>query len=110
MSLISRDQLDAMGKDLIHLCDQLEPHGLVDYQLGIWEEEILSGMYTLFSNIIEPITGSFSCSFLYFSLFIERYSHLTYTALTQCLDVIENRPDLLHIQTLPEPTAAAPRP
>ena len=43
-SLISRDQLDAMGKDLIHLCDQLEPHGLVDYQLGIWEEEILSGM------------------------------------------------------------------
>lgn len=45
-SLISRDQLDAMGKDLIHLCDQLEPHGLVDYQLGVWEEEILSGMYT----------------------------------------------------------------
>ncbi|KAJ5600321.1 hypothetical protein N7450_001388 [Penicillium hetheringtonii] len=72
-SLISRDQLDAMGKDLIHLCDQLEPHGLVDYQLGIWEEEILS-------------------------------------VLTQCLDVIESRPDLLHIQTLPEPTAAAPRP
>lgn len=36
--------------------------------------------------------------------------HLTYTVLTQCLDVIESRPDLLHIQTLPEPTAAAPRP
>ncbi|CAI7567664.1 unnamed protein product [Penicillium pancosmium] len=40
-SLISRDQLEAMGKNLIHLCDQLEQHGLVDYQLGIWEEEIL---------------------------------------------------------------------
>ncbi|CAI7635755.1 unnamed protein product [Penicillium manginii] len=40
-SLIGRDQLEAMGKDLIHLCDQLEQHGLVDYQLGIWEEEIL---------------------------------------------------------------------
>ncbi|KAJ5109815.1 hypothetical protein N7532_002460 [Penicillium argentinense] len=41
MSLISRDRLEAMGKDLIQLCDQLEQYGLVDYQLGIWEEEIL---------------------------------------------------------------------
>jgi hypothetical protein len=35
--------MEAMGKDLIQLCDQLEQHGLVDYQMGIWEEEILSG-------------------------------------------------------------------
>ncbi|KAF9239042.1 hypothetical protein DTO012A7_9398 [Penicillium roqueforti] len=41
-SLIRRDRLEAMGRDLIQLCDQLEPHGLVDYQMGIWEEEILS--------------------------------------------------------------------
>lgn len=43
VSLIQRDRMEAMGNDLIQLCDQLEQHGLVDYQLGIWEEEILSG-------------------------------------------------------------------
>ncbi|KAI2791809.1 hypothetical protein POX_c04688 [Penicillium oxalicum] len=41
-SLLSRDRMEALGKDLIQLCDQLEQHGLVDYQMGIWEEEILS--------------------------------------------------------------------
>ncbi|KAJ5248950.1 hypothetical protein N7468_000401 [Penicillium chermesinum] len=41
-SLLSRDRMEAMGRDLIQLCDQLEQHGLVDYQMGIWEEEILS--------------------------------------------------------------------
>ncbi|KAJ5203960.1 uncharacterized protein N7498_004839 [Penicillium cinerascens] len=40
-SLLSRERMEEMGKDLIQLCDQLEPHGLVDYQMGIWEEEIL---------------------------------------------------------------------
>ncbi|KAJ5753711.1 uncharacterized protein N7511_007864 [Penicillium nucicola] len=42
ISLLHRDRLEAMGKDLVQLCDQLEQHGLVDYQMGIWEEEILS--------------------------------------------------------------------
>jgi hypothetical protein len=37
--------METMGKDLIQLCDQLEQHGLVDYQMGIWEEEILSGKF-----------------------------------------------------------------
>lgn len=49
-SLIRRDRLEAMGRDLIQLCDQLEPHGLVDYQMGIWEEEILSGEFALYSD------------------------------------------------------------
>ncbi|KAJ5806030.1 uncharacterized protein N7503_003632 [Penicillium pulvis] len=40
-SLLPRDRMEAMGKALIQLCDQLEQHGLVDYQMGIWEEEIL---------------------------------------------------------------------
>lgn len=44
-SLINRDRMEEMGKDLIQLCDQLEQHGLVDYQIGIWEEEILSGTW-----------------------------------------------------------------
>ncbi|KAJ5674780.1 uncharacterized protein N7477_004714 [Penicillium maclennaniae] len=40
-SLLSRERMEEMGKVLIQLCDQLEQHGLVDYQMGIWEEEIL---------------------------------------------------------------------
>jgi hypothetical protein len=35
--------MEDLGEELIRLCDKLEPHGLVDYQMGIWEEEILSG-------------------------------------------------------------------
>ncbi|KAK9860052.1 hypothetical protein MYU51_010277 [Penicillium brevicompactum] len=42
VSLIRRDRMETMGTGLIQLCDQLEQHGLVDYQMGIWEEEILS--------------------------------------------------------------------
>jgi hypothetical protein len=38
--------MEEMGKTLIQLCDQLEQHGLVDYQMGIWEEEILCGKST----------------------------------------------------------------
>lgn len=38
--------MESMGKALIQLCDQLEQHGLVDYQMGIWEEEILCGKFT----------------------------------------------------------------
>lgn len=42
-SLLSNEAMDNLGKELIQLCDRMEQHGLVDYQLGIWEEEILSG-------------------------------------------------------------------
>ncbi|KAL4801368.1 hypothetical protein BDV18DRAFT_85570 [Aspergillus unguis] len=55
-SILSVEAMENLGKQLISLGDQLEQHGLVDYEMGIWEEEILS-------------------------------------VLTQCLDLIENRPD-----------------
>lgn len=42
-SILSIEAMDNLGKQLIPLCDQLEQHGLVDYEMGIWEEEILSG-------------------------------------------------------------------
>lgn len=47
-SLLTSDRMEAMGNELIQLCDQLEPHGLVDYQMGIQEENILSGRCFLF--------------------------------------------------------------
>ncbi|EED12468.1 conserved hypothetical protein [Talaromyces stipitatus ATCC 10500] len=40
-TMLNADTMERMGQELIRLCDQVEPHGLVDYQMGIWEEEIL---------------------------------------------------------------------
>lgn len=42
-SMLTVDIMKKMGDDLVRLSDKMEPHGLVDYQMGIWEEEILSG-------------------------------------------------------------------
>lgn len=42
-NVISKAFLRKMGDDLIRLCDRMEQHGLVDYEMGVWEEEILSG-------------------------------------------------------------------
>lgn len=32
-----------MAKDLIRMCDLIEKYGLVDYQLGVAEEQIIQG-------------------------------------------------------------------
>jgi hypothetical protein len=85
ISLLRRDRLETMGKDLIQLCDQLEQHGLVDYQMGIWEEEILSG--TVHHHHLHSISNQ-----------------AIYIVLGQCLDLMDSRSELL------DPTAAAPRP
>ena len=41
--LLRDEVLDRMGRELIRLCDGMERHGLVDYQMGVWEEEIIEG-------------------------------------------------------------------
>lgn len=45
VSLLDTETMEQMGKELVQLCDRLEEHGLVDYQMGVWEEEILSGRF-----------------------------------------------------------------
>ncbi|KAI5849495.1 hypothetical protein DFP73DRAFT_295952 [Morchella snyderi] len=42
--IIREDMLERMGRELIALCDSMERHGLVDYQMGVWEEEILGAI------------------------------------------------------------------
>lgn len=37
---LSRKTLKRMGDELVRLCDGIEKHGLVDYQCGVWEDEI----------------------------------------------------------------------
>ncbi|KAK3366028.1 hypothetical protein B0T24DRAFT_652004 [Lasiosphaeria ovina] len=41
-SVIAQDELVKMGKELVRLCDGIERHGLVDYQYGVWEEQIIA--------------------------------------------------------------------
>jgi len=40
--LMSEDTVKKMGDELIRLCDGIERHGLVDYQYGVWEDQIES--------------------------------------------------------------------
>jgi hypothetical protein len=42
-NVLDETVLKKMAKELIRLCDKMEQHGLVDYQMGVWEEEILCG-------------------------------------------------------------------
>ncbi|KAF2120064.1 hypothetical protein BDV96DRAFT_486002 [Lophiotrema nucula] len=41
-TLIEPDFLEKMGTQLVKNCDNIEKHGLVDYQMGVWEEEIIA--------------------------------------------------------------------
>lgn len=50
-SVLDAAALENLAKELIELCDRLEDHGLVDYQMGVWEEEILSGSFL--SSLLE---------------------------------------------------------
>jgi hypothetical protein len=43
-TLIDYDFIEKMGTQLVKHCDNMEKHGLVDYQMGVWEEEIVASM------------------------------------------------------------------
>ncbi|KAK3705017.1 hypothetical protein LTR37_013534 [Vermiconidia calcicola] len=40
-SLMTAQTLDRLSSELVRLCDSVERHGLVDYQIGVSEEEIM---------------------------------------------------------------------
>jgi hypothetical protein len=44
-TLIDYDYLEKMGTQLVKHCDNMEKHGLVDYQMGVWEEEIIASQF-----------------------------------------------------------------
>lgn len=41
-TMMDYEFIESMGKELVSLCDNMEKHGLVDYQMGVWEEEIIA--------------------------------------------------------------------
>ncbi|EME85394.1 uncharacterized protein MYCFIDRAFT_88778 [Pseudocercospora fijiensis CIRAD86] len=40
-SIMSQQVLEHLSRELVRLCDSIEKHGLVDYQMGVAEEEIM---------------------------------------------------------------------
>ncbi|KAK1043377.1 hypothetical protein LTR33_015435, partial [Friedmanniomyces endolithicus] len=40
-SIMTAQTLEHLSRELVRLCDSVEKHGLVDYQMGVAEEEIL---------------------------------------------------------------------
>ncbi|KAH7128459.1 hypothetical protein B0J11DRAFT_578666 [Dendryphion nanum] len=55
-SLIDRDYLEKMGTELTKNCDNMEKHGLVDYQMGVLEEEIIA-MLCACLDLLEEARG-----------------------------------------------------
>ena len=43
--LITQEFINKMAKDLIRMCDAVEKHGLVDYQYGVAEEQIMESKF-----------------------------------------------------------------
>lgn len=43
--MLSIEVVEKLCDEVVGLGDKMEPHGLVDYQMGFWEEEILSGEF-----------------------------------------------------------------
>ncbi|GAP87640.2 hypothetical protein SAMD00023353_0901180 [Rosellinia necatrix] len=40
-NVLAKDQLKKMGDEVTRLCNSIERHGLVDYECGVWEEQII---------------------------------------------------------------------
>ncbi|KAI8416600.1 hypothetical protein FOFC_02913 [Fusarium oxysporum] len=51
-SIISKVMIKKMGNELVRLCDGIERHGLVDYQYGVWEDQITAagGLWASLEN------------------------------------------------------------
>ncbi|KAF2642038.1 hypothetical protein P280DRAFT_396835 [Massarina eburnea CBS 473.64] len=59
-SVVEYDFLEKMGTHLVKNCDNMEKHGLVDYQMGVWEEEILAMLTACLDQLDEMGAGSAS--------------------------------------------------
>jgi len=56
-NLMPLELINKMANDLIRMCDSIDSHGLVDYQYGVAEEQILDSTYMPSSKCcIEKLT------------------------------------------------------
>ena len=61
-TLLQEAFLERMARELVRMCDVMERHGLVDYEMGIWEEEIMNGTVKPGYPVQKTITD-IQCSF-----------------------------------------------
>ena len=54
--LLRAETIQGMIDELIRLCDSIENYGLVDYDRGVWEEEITS----IFMQCLDLLSGGLS--------------------------------------------------
>lgn len=54
-SLIDGGTLQKMGDNLTENCNKLEKHGLVDYEMGVWEEEIIASECIRLRSLLDSI-------------------------------------------------------
>lgn len=53
-SIISTQALEQLARELVRLCDDVEKHGLVDYQMGVAEENIMDLLLRCLSLLEVP--------------------------------------------------------
>ncbi|EME47095.1 hypothetical protein DOTSEDRAFT_69159 [Dothistroma septosporum NZE10] len=56
-SIMHSQNLETLSRELVRLCDSVEKHGLVDYQMGVAEEEIMDLLLRCLSQL-DPETTS----------------------------------------------------
>lgn len=86
-SLVSKAMIKKMGNELIRLCDGIERHGLVDYQYGVWEDQITAGEQL--QSRPESLTG-FANMCMQFSKTVWTYTMLRKKAVTAATDNVHN--------------------
>lgn len=78
--LITLPMLKHMGNELVRLADMMEPHGLVDYEFGIWENSIMDGKPI-------PVLRPICVNFLDENVRTDDLPLYKQTALTTCCDL-----------------------
>jgi hypothetical protein len=51
--ILSAGAITSLMDELVALCDELEPYGLVDFEMGIWEEQI-THIFTACLQLLPP--------------------------------------------------------
>ncbi len=51
--ILTSEVITILMDALVGMCDQLEPYGLVDFEMGIWEEQI-THLFTVCLDLLRP--------------------------------------------------------
>lgn len=63
-NIMSSHSLETLSRELVRLCDSVEQHGLVDYQMGVAEEEIMDCRLQPSTLLCEARKADDACSAL----------------------------------------------